>query len=72
LKPMTCYFRHMKDVFVEIGVEVTKENKKEIDRKIHGILGVQYKDCSTTWKHVKARLADNREAFINELRTRLT
>ena len=68
---MTCYFRHMKDVFAEIGVEITKENK-EIDRKIHGILGVQYKDCSTTWKHVKARLVDNREAFIDELRTQLT
>ena len=71
MKPMTCYFRHMKEVFAEIGVEVTKENKKEIDRKIHGILGVQYKDCSTTWKQVKARLAENREAFIDELRTQL-
>jgi len=62
----------MKDIFEEAGVGVTRENKKEIDRKIHAILGVQYKDCSTTWKQVKARLADDREAFIDELRIQLT
>jgi len=62
----------MKEIFAELGVEVTPENRKEIDRRIHSLLGVQYKDCPTTWKHVKARLADNREAFINELRTQLT
>ena len=64
---MTCYFRHMKDVFTEIGVEATKENKKAIDRKIHGLLGVEYKDCSSTWKLVKARLAENRDGFIEQL-----
>ncbi len=69
---MTCYFRHMKDVFSEIGVEPTKENKKEIDRKIHGLLGVEYKNCSTTWKHVKMRLAENREGCIEELRAELS
>lgn len=68
---MTCYFRYMKDVFAEAGVEVTKENRKEIDRKIHELLGVEYKDCSTTWKHVKARLAEDREEFVNELRIQL-
>ena len=69
---MTCYFRHMREIFEEAGIEVTKENKKEIDRNIHAILGVEYKDCSTTWKQVKARLSDDREAFIDELRTQLT
>lgn len=39
---MTCYFRHklMKDVFTKAGVEVTKENRKEIDRIIHSIVWV--------------------------------
>ena len=56
---MTCYFRHMKDVFTEIGIEATKENRKDIDRKIHGLLGVEYKNCvrvnmdhfSSIWFH---------------------
>ena len=43
---MTCYFRHMKDIFAEIGIEPTKENKKEIDRKIRDYLGVEYINCS--------------------------
>lgn len=47
---MTCYFRHklMKDVFTKAGVEVTKENRQEIDRVIHSLVGVEYKDCSST------------------------
>ncbi len=64
---MTCYFRHMKDVFTEIGVEATKENKKDIDRKIHGLLDVEYKDCSSTWKLVKARLVEDQDGFIGQL-----
>lgn len=57
---MTCYFRHLNELFSEVGVDVTKENRKEIDRKIHGVLGVEYKNCSATWKLVKARLAEDR------------
>ena len=68
---MTCYFRHMKNIFAEIGVEPTKENKKDIDRKIHGLLGVEYKNCSATWKLVKGRLDENREGFIEQLKTEL-
>lgn len=61
----------MKDVFTEIGIEATKENKKDIDRKIHELLGVEYKDCSSTWKLVKVRLVENREGFIGQLRAEL-
>jgi hypothetical protein len=42
---MSCYFRHMKDVLDEAGIEVTKENKKDIDRIIHGLVDVEYKNC---------------------------
>ena len=65
---MTCYFRHMKDVFENAGVEVTKENRKDIDRKIHSMVGVEYKNCSATWREVKRRIADDEEAFVDELR----
>ena len=65
---MTCYFRHMKDVFAKAGVEVTKENKKDIDRKIHSIVGVEYKNCSATWKEVKKRIAEDEEAFVTMLK----
>lgn len=68
---MTCYFRHLKAVFEKAGVDVTKENKREIDRVIHGIVGVEYKNCSATWKEVKKRLAENEEVFIITLKQAL-
>lgn len=69
---MTCYFRHkqMKDVFERAGVEITKENRKEVDRVIHSIVGVEYKSCPDTWRVVKAMLAEDEDAFILDLRAR--
>lgn len=37
---MSCYFRHLKDILNEAGIEVTASNKKQIDRIIHEIAGV--------------------------------
>jgi hypothetical protein len=62
----------MKEIFAQIGVEITEENKKEVDRKIHEYLSVEYKNCSQTWKLIKERRAENPEQFISDLRTVLT
>ena len=58
----------MKEVFEEVCVEVTKENKKDLDKVIHGILGVEYKNCPATWKAVKAHLAEDRASFVQQLK----
>ena len=68
---MTCYFRHLKHVFKKAGVEVTGESKREIDRIIHGIVGVEYKNCSDAWKEVKKRIAEDEEGFISRLKEAL-
>jgi hypothetical protein len=70
---VTCYFRHrqMKDVFARAGVEVTKENRKEIDRVVHSIVGVEYKNCSATWGAVKDYLREDEGTFIAKLRNAL-
>jgi hypothetical protein len=68
---MTCYFRHMTDVFDKAGVTVTKENKKDIDRIIHSIVGVEYKNCPATWKEVKKRIAEDEESFVKTLKREL-
>jgi hypothetical protein len=68
---LTCYFRHLKDVFARAGINVTKENKKEIDRVIHDIVGVVYKNCSATWIEVKKRIVDSEEDFVSELKKKL-
>ncbi len=68
---MTCYFRHIQHVFKNAGIEVTSENKREIDRVIHGIVGVEYKNCSATWREVKKRIAEDEESFVSQLKETL-
>ena len=68
---MTCYFRHIKHLFEDAGIVVTTENKKDIDRAIHQIVGVEYKDCPSTWKAIKVRLAEDEEVFVLELKDKL-
>ena len=65
---MTCYFRHLQGIFEKAGIEVTEANKQEIDRMIHEIVGVKYKDCPSTWKELKKRVAQDEESFVSELR----
>jgi len=64
---LTCYFRHLQEVFKKAGIEVTKENKREVDRVIHSLVGVEYKDCPHAWREVKKRLAEDPEAFAARL-----
>jgi hypothetical protein len=71
---MSCYFRHMKDILEEIGVEVTKKNKKDIDRVIHDLVDVEYKNCSDAWKTVKAQIKGDdasRARFVEQLKSSL-
>ncbi len=67
---MSCYFRHMQDIFTEAGIKVTPDNKKELDRAIHGLVKVAYKDCPAAWKAIKAGTADaeKRAEFIQKLK----
>ena len=68
---MTCYFRHLKRVFEKTGVTITRENKQDIDKVIHSLVGVEYKNCSATWKEVKKRMAEDDESFFNMLKREL-
>jgi hypothetical protein len=65
---MTCYFRHLKDVFRKAGIEVTPQNKREIDRIIHDIVGVDYKNCPAAWKKVKNRIAEDEAGLVSMLK----
>ena len=71
---MSCYFRHMKEIFDEAGVEVSPATKKKVDRAIHEIVGTSYKDCSATWRTLKQEyLADpgKRRELVRKLRASL-
>ncbi len=59
---MSCYFRHIKDIFEAAGIEVSKENKKILDEAIHRFVHVEYKNCSPTWKAIKDQVRDDKAA----------
>jgi len=65
---LTCYFRHLKDVFAKAGIEVTKENKRDLDKIIHKIMRVEYKNCPDTWKEVKKKLTEDEAGFVSKLK----
>ena len=64
----------MKDVFEEVGLTPDGGNKKEIDRVIHEVVGIEYKACPDVWREVKAyikRSPEGRVEFVEKLKTRL-
>jgi len=65
---MTCYFRHLKEVFKKAGIEVTSKNKHDVDRIIHNIVDVEYKSCPSAWREVKKRIAKDEKGFVSELK----
>ncbi len=71
---MSCYFRHLKDVLAEVGVEVTPANRKEVDQAFHEIVGASYKDCPTAWKNLKRQMANeaDRAVAVKKLRKALS
>jgi hypothetical protein len=64
---MTCYFRHLKEVFSKANIEVTSDNKREIDRVVHNLVGVDYKNCPAAWREIKTRLLKDEAGFISAL-----
>lgn len=62
---MSCYLRHLDDVVNAAGVKLTPENRKEVDRTIKELLGLDY--CPDVWKEVKKRLAADEHGFIADL-----
>lgn len=61
---MTCYFRRLQGIFQKAGIEVTEENKREIDKAIHAIVGVEYKNCPTAWREVKKRITGTKSLLF--------
>jgi hypothetical protein len=65
---MTCYFRHLNEVFKKAGIEITSQNRQEVDRIIHDIVGVDYKNCPAAWRQVKNRVAEDEAGFVAVLK----
>ena len=72
---MSCYFRHLDDIFNEAGIEVTSANRRQVDQVIHQIVEVDYKECPAAWKKLKREILQDekkRRGFVQKLREALT
>ena len=68
---MTCYIRHLEPILKKSGIDVTSENRQEIDRIIHNIVGVNYKNCPAAWKKVKSRILEDEAGFVSMVKEAL-
>ena len=71
---MSCYFRHIKDILNEAGIEVSLSNKKQLDSVIHDIVEVPYKDCPTAWRKLKEQIVGDekkRKDLVEKLKDAL-
>ena len=72
---MPCYFRHLKAIFEEVGIDVTKENRQKVDEAFHKVVGVDHPNCTAAWKKIKPELAGDekeRHELAERLRKALT
>ena len=66
---MSCYTRHLSEVFVRAGVEDSRANRRRADGHIRCIVGKEGEDCPVVWIEVKSWLADpdRRDALATRL-----
>jgi hypothetical protein len=57
---MSCYIRHLGDVFETLEIEDNKDNRKAMDKSIRRILKTD-KPCPEVWKRLKTILADEKK-----------
>jgi len=71
---MTCYFKNsrMKELFSDISIEVTKENRVKVDEVIHEMLSVDYPNCAAAWKMLRKKLQIDGPGFKDRLKAALT
>jgi hypothetical protein len=55
---MSCYVRHLTELFAQEGLEYNKPNRQKVDKKIRALLELPREDCPVVWKRVKPMLAD--------------
>ena len=65
---MTCYFRHLAQVFEKAGIQITPQNRQEIDRILHDMVGVDFKNCPDAWSQIKKSVLEDEAGFVSTLK----
>jgi len=65
---VSCYLRHMKDVFEALGLEYDKPNRKRVDAAVRQILSIPADEhCPEVWAAVKALPDDERTLLVGRI-----
>jgi len=65
---MTCYMRHLTDVFETLGLEYDAANRKRVDAALRPLLGMgSEQHCPEVWAAYKATPDDERAALIPQI-----
>jgi predicted amino acid-binding ACT domain protein len=63
----------MTELFAELGIEITKDNRDQIDEIIHDMLSVDYPNSAAAWKQVRKKLdSDDCEGFKQRLKVAIS
>ncbi|MFW9793504.1 MAG: hypothetical protein ACFFEE_04320 [Candidatus Thorarchaeota archaeon] len=62
----------MKELFADIDIEVTSENRAKVDKVIHDMLSVDYPNCAAAWKMVRKKLEIDGPGFKERLKLAIT
>jgi hypothetical protein len=57
---MSCYIRHLSDIFETLEIEDNKDNRKRMDKFVRKILKTD-KPCPEVWKKLKTILANEKK-----------
>jgi len=69
---MSCYLHNLEALLKEAGIELTKENRKDVDKAVQRVVGVENKHCPEVWKAVKAELEKDRDGFVERLKKEMS
>jgi hypothetical protein len=50
-------------------IEVTPQNKRQLDEIIHNLVKTTYKNCPKTWQEVKKRIAEDEDESAQKLKS---
>jgi hypothetical protein len=67
---MSCYLRNLEELFKEVGLDFSKENKKTMDGLIKKVLRMSKSNCPDVWGKLKTILADEekKKSLVEKLK----
>lgn len=64
---MSCYMRHMDWLLDNLGLEVNKANRKDVDKALRKYLKMETAECPQIWEKLKDLTEEERLELTQKL-----